>query len=131
MKSNLNEIANQGQDDANYFYYMLEAVHKHEDLHVSQYKENMEKANAFTKFKSSIEQLSIDLNKAENAEAAKVEFRSGYFSAKSNLYFDHIDAIKETADHTRRMSFILAEQFIVGVKILEIEARQTLLSCSK
>ncbi|MDD5125537.1 carboxypeptidase regulatory-like domain-containing protein [Methylovulum sp.] len=129
MQSNLWDIAHLGQNDADYFYYITEAVRKHEDEHVRQYEVEMK--DPFIAFKAKIEAMSIPLKEAENAEDAKkmlmakgeypdairsLDTASGFIQAVSNL-------------HNPDTPFVEAELSIVRLPLVEVSLRKTTLGC--
>lgn len=129
MQNNLWDIAHQGTDDANYFFYIKEAVQKHEDEHVKQYETGMK--DPFIAFKAKIEAMSIPLNQAENTESAKniLKYKADYSLAVLELNIDSNKVQDKSQTHKPPDPFVDAELGVVRLPSLEIILRKTTLGC--
>lgn len=129
MQSNLWDIAHLGQNDADYFYYIKEAVKKHEDEHVRQYETGMK--DPFIAFKAKIEAMTIPLKEAENTEAAKniIRGKADYSLAVLELNVENKRVQDDSQTHIPPDPFVDAELGIVRLPLLEITLRKITLGC--
>ncbi|WP_426992620.1 hypothetical protein [Methylomonas sp. CM2] len=126
MKTSLNDVADQNADSG---YYVLSAVQAHEDLHIIQYRNDLNPA--YTKLKNSIEALSIPLTDAKNAAEAKVKIQAlaSYSNAMTIFHTDDVAANNATAAHNPMQPFIDIEHGVVDPVIAKINTRRTALGC--
>ncbi|OAI14276.1 hypothetical protein A1355_00845 [Methylomonas koyamae] len=124
MIRSLNDVANQNADSG---YYMLYAVQAHEDLHITQYRNDLNPA--YTKLKNAIEALSIPLGDADNAADAKAKIMAlpSYSGAMTIFHNDDVAANNKTTKHNPIPPFIDIEHGVVDARVTTIGARKTAL----
>jgi len=126
MSTSLNTVANQG---ANSGFYMISAVQAHENLHITQYRADLNPA--YATFRTAVEGLSVPQAGNPDAASAKVAIKAlpAYTTALATFHAADVAANNKTAAHTNAASFNAVEHGIVDPMIATIAARRTALTC--
>ncbi|HEX2206790.1 MAG TPA: DUF4157 domain-containing protein [Longimicrobium sp.] len=127
MITSLDSVANQGSDSG---FYMIAAVQAHEDVHITQYRADLNPA--FTTFKTTVEALTVPDASAADAAAARTAIKAlpAYTAAETALRAADVAANNKTAAHTDAAAFTTAEHGVVDPMITTIEARRAALACA-
>lgn len=120
MKRSLDSVARQG---SHYGYYMLAAVKAHEDVHVTQFQTDINKA--FPALKAAIESIGVPMKDySTKADAKTAMMATSAYKTAMNTFNDATrKAASDTAAHSPITPFINAELGVVNPMIAIIDAR--------
>ena len=127
MITSLNTVADQGADSG---FYMLSAVQAHENLHITQYRADLNPA--YATFRTAVEALTVPQAGIADAAAAKAAIKAlpGFTTATATFHAADVAANNKTAAHTNMASFKAIEHGVVDPMITTIKARRTALTCA-
>jgi hypothetical protein len=127
MITSLKTVADQGADSG---YYMIGAVQAHENLHITQYRADLNPA--FATFRATVEALTVPLAGNPDAATAKAAIQAlpAFTTAMATFHAADVAANNKTAGHTNMASFKAVEHGVVDPMINTIKARRTTLKCA-
>jgi hypothetical protein len=127
MITSLNTVADQGADSG---FYMLSAVQAHENLHITQYRADLNPA--FATFRTAVENLSVPQAGNPDAPSARAAIKAlpAFTAAMATFHAADVAANNKTAAHTNMASFKAVEHGVVDPMVNTIKARRTALTCA-
>jgi hypothetical protein len=127
MITSLNTVADQGADSG---FYMLSAVQAHENLHITQYRADLNPA--FATFRTTVEGLTVPQAGSPDAPSAKAAIKAlpAFTTAMATFHAADVAANNKTAAHTNMASFKAIEHTVVDPMVNTIKARRTALTCA-
>lgn len=127
MITSLNTVADQGADSG---FYMLSAVQAHENLHITQYRADLNPA--FTTFRTAVEGLTVPQAGNPDAASAKAAIMAlpAFTTATATFHAADVAANNKTAAHTNMASFKAVEHTVVDPMVNTIKGRRTTLKCA-
>src|SRR5579871_6530735 len=127
MITSLNTVADQGSDSG---FYMLSAVQAHENLHITQYRADLNPS--FASFRTAVEGLTVPQAGNADAASAKAAIKAlpAFTTAMATFHAADVAANNKTAAHTNMASFKAIEHGVVDPMVNTIKARRTALTCA-